>query len=83
MQNNVAQGSYYSELFSIKTIVINVTLPEFVDYTTTLVTNPENPHDATKQPIQGVLKLTPEVSRINPFYKFADRSAKKKNLEKP
>lgn len=59
--------------------MINVIVPEFVDYTTTLVTNPENPHDATKQPIQGVLKLTPDVSRINPFYKFADRSAKKKS----
>jgi len=43
------------------------------------VTNPENPHDAYKQPIQGVLKSTPEVNRINPFYKFVDRSAKKKS----
>lgn len=50
---------------------------EFMEYATTLVVNPENPHDASKKPIHGVLKATPETNRINPFYKFKDRSAKK------
>lgn len=50
---------------------------EFMEYETTLVTKPENPHDASKQPVQGVLKSTPDTNRINPFYKFHDRSAKK------
>lgn len=48
-----------------------------MEYETTLVTKPENPHDASKQPVQGVLKSTPDTNRINPFYKFNDRSAKK------
>ncbi|XP_025203155.1 ribosomal RNA processing protein 1 homolog [Melanaphis sacchari] len=50
---------------------------EFMEYRTTLVTKPGNPHDASKQPVQGVLKLTPDVNRINPFYKLQERSAKK------
>ncbi|KAL4113832.1 hypothetical protein QTP88_017400 [Uroleucon formosanum] len=50
---------------------------EFMEYRTSLVTKPQNPHDASKQPIQGVLKLTPDANRINPFYKFAKTSAKK------
>lgn len=52
-------------------------ISEFMEYTTTLVTNPENPHDASKKPVQGVLKSTPDTNRINPFYKFHERSAKK------
>lgn len=48
-----------------------------MEYETTLVTKPENPHDASKLPVQGVLKLTPDANRINPFYKFYDRSARK------
>ncbi|XP_050442283.1 ribosomal RNA processing protein 1 homolog [Adelges cooleyi] len=50
---------------------------EFNEYETTLVTKPENPHDAGKQPACGVLKSTPDANRINPFYKFHDRSVKK------
>ncbi|XP_015371299.1 PREDICTED: ribosomal RNA processing protein 1 homolog [Diuraphis noxia] len=50
---------------------------EFMEYRTSLVTKPQNPHDATKQPVQGVLKLTPDANRINPFYKFTKTSAKK------
>jgi hypothetical protein len=50
-----------------------------VEYETTLVTKPENPHNASKQPVQSVLKLTPDVNRINPFYKFSESSAKKKS----
>lgn len=49
-----------------------------MEYESSLVTKPQNPHDAAKQPVQGVLKLTPDVNRINPFYKFSERSAKKK-----
>ncbi|XP_008185015.1 ribosomal RNA processing protein 1 homolog [Acyrthosiphon pisum] len=50
---------------------------EFMEYKTSLVTKPQNPHDASKQPVQGVLKLTPDANRINPFYKFSKTSAKK------
>ncbi|XP_022169604.1 ribosomal RNA processing protein 1 homolog [Myzus persicae] len=50
---------------------------EFMEYRTSLVTKPQNPHDASKQPVQGVLKLTPDANRINPFYKFTKSSAKK------
>lgn len=52
-----------------------------MEYETTLVTNPENPHDASKQPIHGVLKSTPDTIRVNPFYKFQDRSGKKKSRQ--
>lgn len=49
---------------------------EFMEYRTSLVTKPENPHDATKQPVHGVLKLTPEL--INRSIKTSKaRSAKK------
>ncbi|XP_050534990.1 ribosomal RNA processing protein 1 homolog [Daktulosphaira vitifoliae] len=50
---------------------------EFNEYETSLVEKPENPHDASKQPICGVLKSTPDTNRVNPFYKFHDRSIKK------
>lgn len=48
-----------------------------MEYRTSLVTKPQNPHDASKQPVQGVLKLTPDTNRINPFYKLAKNSEKK------
>lgn len=50
---------------------------EFMEYETTLVKKPDNPHDASKTPVHSVLKLTPDTIRVNPFYKFHDRSSKK------
>jgi len=55
-----------------------IIVSEFMEYRTSLVTKPGNPHDASKLPVQGVLKVTPDVNRINPFYKLQERSAKKK-----
>lgn len=46
-----------------------------MEYKTSLVTKPENPHDASKQPIHGVLKLTPELKHTIPISKA--RSVKK------
>lgn len=48
-----------------------------MEYRTSLVTKPENPHDATKQPVHGVLKLTPELNRTNSTSKILVRSSKK------
>jgi len=53
-------------------------ISDFIEYRTLLVTKPQNPHDASKKPVQGVLKLTPDANRVNPYYKFHERSAKKK-----
>jgi len=67
-----------SELLMIETIVKCIDfVSEFMEYKTSLVTKPQNPHDASKQPVQGVLKLTPDANRINPFYKFSKSSVKK------
>jgi len=44
-----------------------------------LKTKKDNPHDASKLPVCSVLKLTPDTNRLNPFYKFQERSTKKKS----
>lgn len=49
-----------------------------MEYRTSLVTKPENPHDASKQPVHGVLKLTPElINRTIKTSKALECSAKK------
>lgn len=48
-----------------------------MEYRKTLKTKKDNPHDASKLPEYGVLKSTPDANRLNPFYKFSERSAKK------
>jgi len=48
-----------------------------MEYKTVLKTKKDNPHDASKQPVHSVLKLTPDTNRVNPFYKFKTASVKK------
>jgi len=67
-----------SKFFIIEMIVNCINFfSEFMEYRTSLVTKPQNPHDASKQPVQGVLKLTPDTNRINPLNKVVKSSAKK------
>jgi len=54
-----------------------VIFSEFMEYKSVLKTKKDNPHDASKLPVCSVLKLTPDTNRLNPFYKFQERSAKK------